>query len=112
MARGSLRANWRGRMSVATKTITAALVAAIAITTLVAIGSASGGSESGSSVAAKRQPKGLHVAGSRLLNAKGRRVQFHGINRAGTEYACIQGWGIFDGPHDAKSVAAMASWHV
>jgi endoglucanase len=99
-------------MSPAAKTITGAfLVAAIAITTLVVIGGARGGAAA-PSVAAKPRPKGLHVAGNRLLNAKGRRVQFHGINRAGTEYACIQGWGIFDGPHDAKSVAAMASWHV
>jgi endoglucanase len=56
--------------------------------------------------------KGLHVSGSRLLDAQGRRVQFHGVNRAGTEYACIQGWGIFDGPHDERSVKAMAAWHV
>jgi len=35
-----------------------------------------------------------------------------GVNRSGTEYACIQGWGIFDGPNDATSVAAMAAWHV
>ena len=56
--------------------------------------------------------KGLHVSGNRLLDAKNRLVRFHGVNRAGTEYACIQGWGIFDGPSDARSVAAIAAWHV
>ena len=34
------------------------------------------------------------------------------MNRSGTEYACIQGWGIFDGPNDDKSIKAIASWHV
>ena len=57
-------------------------------------------------------PKGLHVSGNRLLDGNGRVVRFHGVNRAGTEYACIQGWGIFDGPSDAMSVKAIAAWHV
>ena len=35
-----------------------------------------------------------------------------GVNRSGTEYACIQGFGIFDGPSGARSVAAIATWHV
>jgi hypothetical protein len=56
--------------------------------------------------------RGLHVSGNRLLDGRGHVVRFHGVNRSGTEYACIQGWGIFDGPSDARSVAAIASWHV
>jgi hypothetical protein len=52
------------------------------------------------------------VAGNLLEDAQGETVRLHGVNRSGTEYACIQGWGIFDGPSDAASVAAMASWHV
>ena len=55
---------------------------------------------------------GLHVVGNRILDKSGRSVQFHGVNRSGTEYACIQGWGIFDGPSNAQSVRAIASWHV
>lgn len=35
-----------------------------------------------------------------------------GVNRAGTEYACAQGWGIFDGPEDPASIAAMAAWGI
>ncbi len=58
-----------------------------------------------------RAPAGLHVAGHRLLDGRGRVVHLHGVNRSGPEYACIQGWGIFDGPSDAASVAAIASWH-
>jgi Cellulase (glycosyl hydrolase family 5) len=61
---------------------------------------------------AARPAVGLHVSGNRLLNGKGQVVRFHGINRAGTEYTCIQGGGIFDGPNDAKSIRAMVAWHV
>jgi hypothetical protein len=56
--------------------------------------------------------RGLHVAGNRLLDASNRPVALHGVNRSGTEYACIQGWGMFDGPSGAVSVGAIASWHV
>ena len=38
-------------------------------------------------------------------------VRLHGVNYSGTEYACIQGWGIFDGPCDDASVAAIRSWN-
>ena len=33
-----------------------------------------------------------------------------GVNRSGTEFACIQGWGIFDGPSDEASIAAIKTW--
>ncbi len=61
---------------------------------------------------ASAQAAGLHVQGNRLLDGAGQPVVLHGVNRSGTEYACIQGWGLFDGPNDAASVRAMASWHV
>jgi hypothetical protein len=67
---------------------------------------------SSSSKPTDRQVDGLHVSGNRLVDSRGRTVQFHGVNRSGTEYACIQGWGIFDGPGDAQSVRAMAAWHI
>jgi len=66
----------------------------------------------GASTATGRAAVGLHVSGNRLLDANGRVVRFHGVNRAGTEYACVQGWGIFDGPNSAASVKAIASWNV
>jgi endoglucanase len=53
----------------------------------------------------------LTVQGNRLT-ANGTPIVLHGVNRSGTEYACIQNGGIFDGPSDAASVAAMASWGV
>ena len=55
---------------------------------------------------------GLHVAGNQLLDASGTLVHLHGVNYSGTEYACIQGWGIFDGPTDDASVSALKAWHV
>jgi hypothetical protein len=39
-------------------------------------------------------------------------VRLLGVNRSGTEYACRQGYGIFDGPRDKASIRAMRSWHV
>src|SRR5947209_257958 len=55
---------------------------------------------------------GLHVVGNQIENGSGQAVRLLGVDRSGTEYACIQGWGIFDGPSDAASVQAMAAWHV
>jgi endoglucanase len=57
-------------------------------------------------------PLSLHVAGNQLVNGVGRAVHIQGVNRSGTEYACIQGWGIFDGPSNEASVRAIADWHV
>src|SRR5438309_1777578 len=53
----------------------------------------------------------LRVSGNQLLDARGNRIRLLGVDRSGTEYACIQGWGIFDGPSDAASVQTIASWH-
>ena len=61
---------------------------------------------------ASAAPPAIHVAGNRLVDAYGTTVQLLGVNRSGTEYACIQGWGIFDGPNDAASVQAMVAWHI
>jgi Cellulase (glycosyl hydrolase family 5) len=52
---------------------------------------------------------GLSVSGNQLL-AGGAPITLHGVNRSGTEYACIQGWGIEDGPMDQSSVNAIRAW--
>jgi hypothetical protein len=52
------------------------------------------------------------VSGNELVNAQGQQVILRGVNKSGTEYACIQGWGIFDGPNDAASIQAMKSWGI
>src|SRR5258708_29635418 len=51
----------------------------------------------------------LQVSGRGLFSAQGRRVVLHGVDRAGGEYACVEGRGIWDGP--MNSVTAMKSWH-
>src|SRR6266436_5045915 len=52
----------------------------------------------------------VHVQGTQLLDTAGRIVRLRGVNRSGTEYACAQGWGFFDGPSDSASVQAIVSW--
>lgn len=54
----------------------------------------------------------ISVAGNRLVDGGGQPIRLRGVNRSGTEYMCAQGHGIFDGPVDSASVAAMASWKV
>src|SRR4051812_49860231 len=90
---------------------------AAVVAATVALGGCGGKSNAGVTLpapAADAAPpgRGLHVAGNRLVDSTGRVVRFHGVNRAGTEYSCIQGWGIFDGPSDAASLQAIAAWHV
>jgi endoglucanase len=53
---------------------------------------------------------GLHVVGNQIRNGAGQPVRLLGVNRSGTEYACVQGWGIFDGPSDAASIQAIVGW--
>ncbi len=53
---------------------------------------------------------GVRTSGNGLVDAEGRALRLRGVNHSGTEYACIQGWGIFDGPSDAAAVAAIAAW--
>jgi endoglucanase len=52
------------------------------------------------------------VAGNQLLDGNNNVVHLRGVNYSGTEFACIQGWGIFDGPSDDAMINALASWHV
>jgi len=34
-----------------------------------------------------------------------------GVNHSGTEYACVKGTGIFEGPQGAALASAIVSWH-
>jgi len=61
---------------------------------------------------AQAQSLVLSVSGNHLVDVNQQPVRFLGVNLSGPEYACVQGWGIFDGPSDAASVQAIASWHV
>jgi len=52
----------------------------------------------------------LHVSGTGLFSAQGRRVVLHGVNRPSGQYMCAKGRGIWDGPMDQASVTAIKSW--
>jgi endoglucanase len=54
---------------------------------------------------------GLRVEGNHLVDGAGKPIRLLGVNRSGTEYSCIDGNGLFDGPNDDPSVAAIAAWH-
>ena len=49
--------------------------------------------------------------GGVIAYGHGNAMTFRGVNRSGTEYECIQGRGIFDGPNDAASIDAIAAWN-
>jgi endoglucanase len=55
----------------------------------------------------------LAVRGNHLVDQAGAVVRLTGVNRSGAEYACAEGWGIWDGPaNTGAAVQAIASWHV
>ncbi len=54
----------------------------------------------------------MKVSGNTFVDASGNTVRLRGVNRSGGEFACVQGNGIWDGPMDAASVAAIRSWNV
>jgi hypothetical protein len=54
----------------------------------------------------------LHVNGNQLLDKGGKPVVLHGVNRSGTEFACVQNTGIFNGPMDQTSITAMKEWGI
>jgi hypothetical protein len=62
--------------------------------------------------AAQSQPTlTVRVIGNKLVNEKGTPLRLLGIDRSGTEYACING-GLTDGPTDMQSITVMTSWRI
>ena len=57
-------------------------------------------------------PFEISVYKNQLVDASKNAVQLHGVNKSGTEYACAQGWGIFDEKVDTKTVEAMKTWNI
>jgi len=103
----------RHRMLIATRS---RLICGLACAGLAAIGGVLGQAATASAVGHQAGISGaapaLHVSGNRLVDSAGRRVVLHGVDRSGGEYACVQGWGIWDGPMNQASVSAMKGWHV
>lgn len=97
----------------ATATAVVAMVAMVAGLVGAPVAAASAPSVPAPSVPAPSVPAPsviVRVSGNHLVNGSGTVIRLLGVNRSGAEYACIQGWGFFDGPSDAASIAAIASW--
>jgi endoglucanase len=60
--------------------------------------------------AASAPPLSIAVVGNHFVNGAGRFIRLLGVNREGTEYACVQKTGYSVGPEDASDAAAIASW--
>ncbi len=88
------------------------LGAVVVVSALVMGILAATGSETDPAAALTTAPVSVAVVGNHLVNGAGQTIRLLGADRSGTEYACIQGWGIFDGPNTAASVATMRSWDI
>lgn len=58
------------------------------------------------------EPAGLHVELNQIKDSSGKVIVLRGLNRSGTEYACVNGSGIFDGPSDDASIQVMLTWNI
>jgi hypothetical protein len=59
----------------------------------------------------------VSVRGNDLVGGHGQAIRLLGVDRSGTEYACSEGWGIFDSPHPQRPdgrrmIRAMRRWRV
>jgi len=57
-------------------------------------------------------PSPLKVDGNKIVDGSGKEVKLKGVNRSGTEFACIQGYGLWDGPVDQNSINVIKTWKV
>ena len=57
-----------------------------------------------------QQRLAVRVRHGRLVGRRGAEVRLLGVNRSGTQYACVEGWGIFDGPTDDAALSRIAAW--
>jgi endoglucanase len=108
-------ASWNGSLAAGASTSTGALFTysgtntAPASVTCTAAGTSTSPPPSSPPPTSGPAPQ-LHVSGNKLVDSSGNQVVLHGVDRSGTEYACVQGNGIFDGPSDQASITAMKSW--
>jgi len=52
----------------------------------------------------------LRVQGNTIVNGAGQKVWLRGVDRSGTEFMCVGGYGFYDGPVDDASINAIQSW--
>jgi hypothetical protein len=53
----------------------------------------------------------LHVEGNHFVD-NGKTVRLLGVDHAGTEYQCVNGTNIFEGPTDDNLLSPMNAWHI
>jgi endoglucanase len=80
-------------------------------------GASSDGGTAGGALSDASAATGLHVVlgsgGSpgHIVDASGKAIQLHGVDRSGTEFECVSG-AFADGPIDQAGIDAMKSWNV
>ena len=52
----------------------------------------------------------ISISGNHFVDQDGATVRLLGVNRSGTQYACAEGTGFFDGPADNSSIASIRKW--
>lgn len=57
-------------------------------------------------------PAQIKVSGNKIVDGNGKVVTLRGVNRSGSEFMCIQGHGLFDGPSDQNSINNMKKWKI
>jgi hypothetical protein len=57
-------------------------------------------------------PLAVHVQDNHLVDANGNFLRLYGVDRSGSEFMCVAGAGVFDGPVDAAAIAAIAAWRL
>jgi endoglucanase len=81
-----------------------ALAAAALLTAAVALAAHAGSAHASTPYVA--------VSANHLVGASGETIRLLGVDRSGSEYMCLGGSEIFDGPVTGGAVAAMAAWHI
>jgi endoglucanase len=91
--------------------------ALVAVVSFAMLGIAAGLPPAAALNTAKPSPAlALHVSGRHIVNANGQQVRLIGFNNSGAEYACTEGWGIFDVDTGSNmsvpiaDVVAMTKW--
>jgi endoglucanase len=76
-----------------------------------AAGDSASGPEGGFDQDSGPASAGVHAVGNQIYDGT-KPIRLLGVDRPGTEYQCVNGQGIFDGPSDQASITAMLTWDV
>jgi endoglucanase len=54
----------------------------------------------------------VRVSGNKFISKDGKTIRLVGVNFSGQQYACAEGWGMFDAPATDASITALKSWGI